>query len=374
MPSSAEAETYLRRALELGARGRRLAPPNPSVGAVLVRDGKIVGEGWTQAPGGHHAEIEALRDAATAARGATAYVTLEPCSHFGRTPPCADALIEAGVVRVVACHRDPNPRVAGGGFQRLEQAGIEVESGLLVEEAVKLHFPFLISQLQGRPAVTLKWAMSLDGRIATVSGESQWLSSPEARQWALGLREEHGAILVGSGTALADDPRLNRRLGQAPGPILRAVMDRRLRLAPSARLFDEDGPVVIYTESQDAEAKRVLEARGAIVVSTEAGQMGPATVLADLHQRNVTSLLVEGGGEIHGAFVEASLFDRIAVDCAALLLGGDRAPGPVRGCGIAALAAAPRVDQLRATQYGPDWVLEGFRHGCLQELCRNVAE
>ena len=248
----------MERALELAVGGRFRTAPNPLVGAVLVRDGQIVGEGYHPQLGGHHAEVAALEQAAHKARGATAYVTLEPCSHQGRTPPCCDALIRAGVTRVVACHRDPNPLVSGQGFARLRQAGVEVEVGPLADRAVALNLPFVVSHAWGRPQVTLKWAMSLDGHIATVAGESQWISSPAGREWSLEQREEHGAIVVGSTTALEDDPRLNRRLGWAEGPIVRVVLDRRLRLPPTARLFGIPGPVVIYTESEDQQAKAQL--------------------------------------------------------------------------------------------------------------------
>jgi diaminohydroxyphosphoribosylaminopyrimidine deaminase/5-amino-6-(5-phosphoribosylamino)uracil reductase len=348
------------------------------VGAVLVRDGQVVGEGYHRRAGGPHAEVEALRQAGDAARGATLYVTLEPCSHHGRTPPCADAVLEAGVVRVVACHRDPNPRVAGGGFQRLRDAGVEVEWGTetgegTTRDAVALNLPFLTSQLLERPAVTVKWAMSLDGRIATASGESQWISSPRGRRWALALREEHDAIVVGSGTALADDPRLDRRLGKADGPILRVVLDRRLRLSPEARLFQVEGPVVVYTESLDEAPRRRLEKAGATVVNHPADGVTPATMLADLHRRGVQSVLVEGGGVLLASFVEARLFDRVAVDCAPLLIGGASAPGPLGGTGAITLAEAPRLADLVTRRRGGDVILEGLREGCLPDLLRSVA-
>ncbi len=343
------------------------------MGAVLVRKGSIVGEGYHQRLGGAHAEVEALHQAGTLAKGATAYVTLEPCSHYGRTPPCCEALLEAGIQRVVACHLDPNPLVSGQGFERLRQAGITVEVGLLAEQAVEVNFPFVVSHSLGRPQVTLKWAMSLDGHIATVSGESQWISSPEGRQWSLELREEHDAILVGSTTALEDDPRLNRRLEWAPGPITRVILDRRLRQSPQGKMFDIEGPVVIYTENDSLPPRQQLEERGAVVRVFPPGEVRPARVLEDLHGRGVQSLLVEGGGEVLAAFVEAELFDRVAVNCAPLLLGGEGAPGPVRGRGFSQLAAAPRLDRLRAHCRGKDQILEGYREGCLPDLLRNVA-
>jgi diaminohydroxyphosphoribosylaminopyrimidine deaminase/5-amino-6-(5-phosphoribosylamino)uracil reductase len=347
------------------------------VGAVVVRHGEILGEGYHACLGGPHAEVVALAAAAQrgGSRGATVYVTLEPCGHHGRTPPCAEALIEAGVARVVACHGDPNPAVAGQGFERLRAAGIAVESGLLVEEAVRLNLPFLVFHALGRPLVTLKWAMSLDGRIATVDGESQWISSEEGRRWSLGLREEHAAILVGVGTALADDPSLNRRLGWAEAPpeaFSRVILDRRLRLPPTARLLTLPGPVLVYAEEALANNPAALRAAGAEVVLLP--RVDPAAVLADLHRRGVQSVLVEGGGGIHGAFVEAGLFDRVAVDCAPRLLGGESALGPVGGQGIGALAAAPRLEGLSAEECGPDIILRGLRQGCLQDLCKSVAE
>lgn len=345
------------------------------VGAVIAQGDEVVGEGWHREHGGPHAEAEALAAAGERARGATLYLNLEPCAHHGNTPPCADAVIEAGLARVVACHGDPDPRTAGSGFARLRDAGIEVEVGRLARQAVELNLHFLVSNVLRRPAVTLKWAMSLDGKIATVAGESQWISSPRGRRWALDQRERHDAILVGSGTALADDPRLDRRLGKARGPIVRAVLDRRLRLPPTARLFDVPGPVLLYTEPRpEGEARQgriaPLEAAGAEVVALE--RLDPSAVLADLHGRGLRSVLVEGGGEVAAAFVAAGIFDRVAVDCAPVLLGGEGAPGPVRGVGAPSLEAAPRLERLRARRRGPDLILTGYRDGCLPDLLRSV--
>jgi diaminohydroxyphosphoribosylaminopyrimidine deaminase/5-amino-6-(5-phosphoribosylamino)uracil reductase len=362
----------MRLALRLAARGRYRTSPNPRVGAVVVRDGEVVGRGWHRRVGGPHAEAEALADAGAKARGATLFVTLEPCSHHGRTPPCAEAVIAAGVARVVACHRDPDPRVAGRGFAELRRAGIEVEVGLDVERAVELNLGYLVAATLGRPAVTLKWAMSLDGRIATVTRESRWISSPRARRWALALREEHDAILVGSGTVLADDPRLTRRLGLAGRPNLRVVLDRRLRMPPGARMLAEEGPVVVYTRPAGggAETRRdALAAAGAEVVETD-GDL--AAVLDDLYRRGVRSLLIEGGAEVHAAFVAAGLYDRVAVDCAPLLVGGREAPGPLGGAGFATLAAAPRLAGLKAARRGSDLILTALRDGCLPALLSSV--
>ena len=335
-----------------------------------MRNGEVVGSGWHRQVGGPHAEVEALREAGDRARGATLFVTLEPCSHHGRTPPCADAVIAAGIAHVVACHGDPNPKVAGQGFARLRAAGIEVESGFLVEDAVRLNLPFLIANVLGRPEVTLKWAMSLDGRIATATGQSQWISSPEARQWALALREEHDAILVGSGTLLTDDPRLDRRLGLAPGPNVRVVLDRRLRTPPEARLLTIEGPVVIYTQSADRERIEALRERGAEVMNLP--DVDPGAVIADLHQRGVQSLLVEGGGEVLASFVASGLYDRVMVDCAPLLIGGRNAPGPLAGEGFAELAAAARLEGLQTRKKGGDLIVTLYRQGCVEGLVAAV--
>lgn len=346
--------------------------PNPRVGAILVRDGEIVGEGYHRLVGGPHAEIEALRRAGDRAAGSTLYVTLEPCDHHGRTPPCSQAVIDAGIVRVVACHRDPNPRVGGGGFARLRRAGIEVESGFLVPEAVRLNWRFLASMVYRRPAVTLKWAMSLDGRIATVNRESQWISSPPGRRWGLTEREEHDAILVGSGTALDDDPRLNRRLGKATGPNVRVVLDRRLRIPGNARMFDIEGDVLVYTEAESGPATRALTDRGAVVIQLP--RVTPGAALADLQVRGVRSLLVEGGAEVAAAFAQAETFERVGVNCAPLLIGGQNAPGPLGGDGFSPLGAAPRLADLRVERRGVDVILSGFREQCLQDLYASVAD
>ncbi len=338
------------------------------VGAVVVREGEVVGEGFHARLGGPHAEVVALAQAGERSRGSTVYVTLEPCSHFGRTPPCADALLEAQVARLVACHGDPNPEVAGAGFERLRGAGVDVEVGGLAEEALRLNLPFILRHSLGRPAVTLKWAMSLDGRIATVAGDSQWISGEQGRRNSLWLREEHDAILVGSTTALADDPRLNRRLGVATGPFHRVVLDRRLRLSPACQMLTLEGPVLVYTEQPSGVRQRDLEAAGAEVIRLGPGEVGPAAVLEDLGRRGIQSLLVEGGGEIHAAFVTAGLYDRVVVDCAPLLVGGDKAPGPMRGPGFPTLEEAPRLESLTAVACGEDILLEGFRSGCLQGL------
>jgi len=372
-PDIAE-QAALKHALRLAERGRYKVSPNPMVGAVLLRHGTTIAEGWHKEVGGPHAEAEALA-ATPDASGATLCVTLEPCDHQGRTPPCTEALIAAGVRRVVACHRDPDARVRGGGFERLRAAGIDVVSGFLVDEAVRLNWKYLVAKVKGRPAVTLKWAMSLDGHIATRSGDSRWITGSRSHRWSLTLREEHDAILVGSGTILADDPRLNRRIGLTARPNVRVVLDRRLRVAPTAALFGEEGKVLIYTAAATlagaGERARALEERGAEVIGL--ADPTPQAALADLGERDVQSVLVEGGGEVLAAFVGAGLYDRVEVACAPLLLGGREAPTPLAGAGVEKLSEALRLDELETRRSAPDVLLGTFRQGCLPELSASVA-
>jgi diaminohydroxyphosphoribosylaminopyrimidine deaminase/5-amino-6-(5-phosphoribosylamino)uracil reductase len=362
----------MRRALALARRGRFTTAPNPRVGAVVLdARGEVVGEGWHRRAGEPHAEIHALAAAGAAARGGTLVVTLEPCAHTGRTPPCADAVVAAGVARVVAAHRDPDSRTSGRGLARLRAAGIEVEVGAGAEEAIALNLPFLVSTLLGRPTVTLKWAASLDGRIATRSGASQWITGERARRAALELREEHAAIVVGSGTLLADDPRLTRRLGRAEGPILRVVVDRRGRIGAGARLFGEPGPVLVYTAAGTRGQLAELERAGVEVVRQERIEVD--SVLADLHRRGVQSVLVEGGGELAGAFHDAGLWDRVVAFVAPLLIGGAAASGALGGSGVAELGRAGRLTQMRTRRLGEDFCIEGIRSECLRELFSSVA-
>jgi diaminohydroxyphosphoribosylaminopyrimidine deaminase/5-amino-6-(5-phosphoribosylamino)uracil reductase len=297
-------------------------------------------------------------------------VTLEPCAHFGRTPPCADAVLAAGVRRVVACHRDPDPSTAGKGFARLVAGGVELEVGPGAREAIELNLPFLVSRVLGRPAVTLKWAASLDGKIATAGGESRWITGERARRRALALREEHDAILVGSGTALADDPRLTRRLARAGRPIVRVVLDRRLRLSPTARMFDEPGEVLVYTAVGDAERAAELGAAGAEVVRLAAVE--PAAVLTDLARRGVQSVLLEGGGEVAAAFFAAGAWDRVVAFVAPSLVGGAAAPTPLGGAGVADLAARGRLAATVVRRVGEDFEITGIRDGCLRDLSSSV--
>ncbi|MBF0128875.1 MAG: bifunctional diaminohydroxyphosphoribosylaminopyrimidine deaminase/5-amino-6-(5-phosphoribosylamino)uracil reductase RibD [Alphaproteobacteria bacterium] len=353
----------MRAALGLARRGLGRVWPNPAVGCVIVREGRVVGRGWTQPGGRPHAETEALARAGGQACGATAYVTLEPCSHHGKTPPCADALVEAGLARVVMAHEDPDPRVAGRGAARLRAAGIEVVSGVLEAEARSLNAGFLSRVARGRPIVTLKLATSLDGRIATATGESQWITGAEARAQGHRLRAEHDAILIGIGTALADDPSLTCRLpGMEPRSPVRVVLDSRLRLPRASRLASSGGPTWIVTregaESQwpQANTSQRPEAGGVEVIGVRAGQDGrpdPLAVLESLGGRGLTRVLLEGGGEAAASFIRLGLVDVVVWFHAPLVLGGD-GKAAVAAFGLDRLADSPIFTRSAVTGVGPD--------------------
>ena len=323
---SAVDETMMRRALALAARGLGETNPNPAVGCVVARGARVVGEGFHARAGGPHAEVVALGEAGSRARGATLYVTLEPCAHHGRTPPCAPLVRDSGVGRVVAALRDPSPQVAGRGLALLRRAGVRVETGLLAGEAARLDERFLTWARLGRPFVLLKAALTLDGRIATASGRSKWITDGEQRRQARWLRRLHDAVLVGIGTALADDPLLlpsprTRR------PFLRVVLDSRLRLPERSRLArtaTARTPVLALSCAPDPSRRRRLEAAGVAVVEVaeEKGRVSLASALEALAARGVASLMVEGGSEALGSFLSARLADQVALFRAPLLLGG----------------------------------------------------
>ncbi|MEW6562608.1 MAG: bifunctional diaminohydroxyphosphoribosylaminopyrimidine deaminase/5-amino-6-(5-phosphoribosylamino)uracil reductase RibD [Pseudomonadota bacterium] len=313
---------WMARALQLAERGLYSTSPNPRVGCVLVKDDEIVGEGWHVLAGEPHAEVYALREAGEAARGATAYVTLEPCSHFGRTPPCADALIEAGVARVVVAMQDPNPLVSGRGLARLAAAGIAVESGLMESAARELNVGFATRMTSGLPWVRSKIAASLDGRTALKNGVSQWITGPEARRDVQHWRARSCVVLTGIDTVLADDPRLNVRDLETARQPWRAVADSALRLPPKALLLS-GGRVLVYTANDDADKRAALEQRGATVVYLPGadGRVDLAAMLRDLAQRGMNEVLIEAGATLNGALLRAGLIDELVLYLAPQLLG-----------------------------------------------------
>jgi diaminohydroxyphosphoribosylaminopyrimidine deaminase / 5-amino-6-(5-phosphoribosylamino)uracil reductase len=352
---------YMRAALALARRNLGAVWPNPSVGCVLVRDGAVVGRGWTRISGRPHAETEALLRAGQAAAGATAYVSLEPCSHHGETPPCADALIAAKVARVVAAVEDPDPRVSGRGVAALRAAGIAVETGVLAEEAAELNAGFFLRVTAGRPLVTVKAATTLDGRIATHRGESRWITGEAARHRAHVLRAQHDAILVGVGTALADDPQLTCRLpGLAARSPVRVVVDPRLRLPLTAHVIQTAAktPTWIATYADaDRSRRAVLKECGVELIDlTPTGDRpNMDEMMRALAARGITRVLVEGGGQVTGALLGAGLIDRLIWFRAGSIIGGDGTP-VAAAFGVDELAQAPRFVRLSVEPCGDDIV------------------
>ena len=319
--SAARDSHWMARALRLAERGLYTTSPNPRVGCVLVKGDTVAGEGWHRRAGEPHAEVHALREAGEAVHGATAYVTLEPCSHHGRTPPCAEALIEARVARVVVAAQDPNPEVAGAGIARLRAAGIVVDCGLMETAAHELNIGFFARMTRGTPWLRSKIAMSLDGRTALNNGSSQWITGSASRRDVQHWRARSCAVLTGINTVLADDPQLNVREITTERQPLRVVLDSRLRMPPDARVL-HGGGVLIYTAVQDAEKRAVLEQAGAVVVVPDAaGKVDLTAILRDLARRGCNELLVEAGSILNGALLRAGLVDELLLYMAPQLLG-----------------------------------------------------
>jgi len=351
---------WMARALAEAARGAGAVEPNPMVGAVVVSDGALVGHGHHERFGGPHAEIPALQTAGERARGATLYVTLEPCSHHGKTPPCVEAVLEAGVSRVVAAMSDPFPEVAGRGFARLREAGIEVSVGLMEAEARRLNAPYLKRLATGRPFVTVKWAMTLDGKTACATGDSRWISSARSRAIVHELRGRMDAILVGIGTALTDDPELTARPAGARTPV-RIVIDPAARLSTESRLARSarDVPVwLVVNDRASEDRKAAVEQRGVRLLSFPGTARVPIGPLLDrLGAASITNLLVEGGGETQGAFLDAGELDALEAFVAPVIQGGGHAYQPFRGIGAARIAEALRLTNPEARVIDGDvWI------------------
>ncbi|ATA24963.1 riboflavin biosynthesis protein RibD [Brenneria goodwinii] len=356
-------ERYMARALELARRGRFTTAPNPNVGCVIVKDGEIVGEGYHLRAGEPHAEVHALRMAGEQARGATAYVTLEPCSHHGRTPPCADALIAAGIARVVAAMQDPNPQVAGRGLHRLQQAGVDVSHGLMLSEAEKVNLGFLKRMRTGFPYVQLKMAASLDGRTAMSSGESQWITSPQARQDVQRFRAESAAILSSSATVLADDPSLTVRWSELDAetqriyPVenvrqpVRVIVDSRRRVVPQHRIISQPGQTWLARVQTDEQAwpENVEQLR----LPQHNGGIDLVALMMVLGKRQINSVWVEAGANLAGALLKAGVVDELIVYLAPKLLG-DNARGLCVLPGLSQLSQAPEFEISDVRQIGPD--------------------
>jgi len=355
---------FMRQALRLAQRGRGHASPNPMVGAVIVSGAEIVSAGYHRGPGTPHAEIIALERAGDKARGAVMYLTLEPCTHQGRTPPCAPAVCASGLARVVTASQDPNPRVAGAGIEALREAGIEVEVGLLREQENRLNEAYRKYITTGRPFVTLKLAMSLDGKIATRAGQSRWITGERARAVAHRMRADSDALLVGVATVIADDPLLTARHVRAHRQPLRVIADSKARTPPGAKIIHaaDRPPVIAVTEQAGDGCVRALREAGAevLVMPERAGRVNLAALLDELGRREVASVLVEGGGEIAASIIEEGLADKLVVFMAPKIIGGADAPSAVAGCGAAAIEQAWPVRETRCRRLGEDFMIEGY--------------
>jgi diaminohydroxyphosphoribosylaminopyrimidine deaminase/5-amino-6-(5-phosphoribosylamino)uracil reductase len=358
---------FMREALDLARKGRALASPNPMVGAVVVRDGEVVGRGFHTYAGMHHAEVIALAQAGEKARGATLYLNLEPCSHYGRTPPCADALIAAGVACVAAPLEDPNPLVAGQGFRRLSEAGIEVVlAAEFAAEAAKLNEPFLHFMRTSRPLVTLKTAITLDGRISAPDDNRGWITSERARAHVQELRHDHDAILTGIGTVLADDCLLTDRIGMARNrPLLRIVLDSQLRLPLESKMVRsaDDDLVVATTSASSAERRKALEARGieVLVFDGPGGRSDLRSVIDWLGQRRYLSLMIEAGSKVNWTALESECVDRIFFYYGPKILGGLEALPMAGGIGRRRRSDAIRIHGITLHQIPPDeFAVEGY--------------
>ena len=365
-PSESKHSRYMQRALRLAARGLGRVEPNPMVGCVIVRKGRVVGEGYHRRFGGAHAEVVALSGAGPKARGATVYVTLEPCCHYGKTPPCTEALQAAKVSKVFAAMRDPNPLVAGKGIRVLRKAGIEVIEGPLQTEALELNAAYLKCETQGQPYVIAKWAQSIDGKIATHSGDSKWISSEPARKWTHRIRARVDGIIVGSQTVLRDDPELTCRGERIKRLAERVILDTRLRTPAHCKLARtaREIPTVIFTSRQAMTTARARRLGLAGVLIKPAPLRGKHIslkhVLKKLAGQGMSNVLIEGGGQILGSAFDQGLVDEVIVFIAPRLIGGSAAPSALSGKGVSLIAQSQRLKNLKIRRIGPD-MLYHFR-------------
>ncbi|MDE0468172.1 MAG: bifunctional diaminohydroxyphosphoribosylaminopyrimidine deaminase/5-amino-6-(5-phosphoribosylamino)uracil reductase RibD [Candidatus Poribacteria bacterium] len=359
--------TFMQRALDLARQAKGRTSPNPLVGAVIVKDGKVIGEGYHKKAGTPHAEVHALNAAGENAKGATLYTNLEPCCHWGRTPPCTEALIRAGIAHVYVAEVDPNPSVAGKGVQQLQNAGINVHVGVCEQEASDLNEVHRKYIQTGKPFVILKTAMSLDGKIATASGESQWITSEASRQRGHEVRDAVDAILVGRGTVERDNPSLTTRLHDRKGQdATRIVLDSHGRICRDARIFNaesEAGVIIAVTAEAPRENVNALEKAGAEVITVPAAHSKVCfkRLMEILGKREITSVLIEGGGEINASAIAAGVVDKVMCFVAPKLIGGQNAPGPIGGVGIRSLADAVNLQRINVTPIPEhDLLIEGY--------------
>jgi diaminohydroxyphosphoribosylaminopyrimidine deaminase/5-amino-6-(5-phosphoribosylamino)uracil reductase len=356
----------MKRALKLAERGTGFTNPNPLVGAVIVKDGRIIGEGWHRLYGSDHAEVDAFRNATEDVRGADMYVTLEPCSHYGKTPPCARAIVEKGIKRVFIGLTDPNPLVSGRGIQILRDNGIHVESGFLEDEGRRLNEIFLKYITTGLPFCIMKTAMTLDGKIATATGDSKWVTGELSRKHVHELRHKASAIMAGIGTILADDPMLTTRLeGKEGKDPVRIIIDSSARIPLEAKVLNLDskaGTIIATTEKADKEKLAALKAKGAEVIVTPLKDNGVDLdfLMRELGRRKIDSVLLEGGGRVNYAALKSSIVDKVNVFIAPKLIGGENARTPVEGEGIGYMKDAIMLHKTEFHKFGDDIMVEGY--------------
>lgn len=357
---------FMKRALELASRGSGSTSPNPLVGAVIVKNGEIIGEGWHERAGEAHAEINAINNSIAPVEGATIYVNLEPCSHFGRTPPCAAELVKRKFKRVVVAMEDPNPLVAGRGISLLRDNGIQVDVGINRLEALKLNDIFIKYITTKTPFVLLKAAMTLDGKTATRSGDSKWISGEASREYVHRLRNRYSSILVGLNTVIKDDPQLTTRLeGVKTRNPIRIVVDSKGRIPPDSKVLeiDENRKTIIVSTGDMAEEKsRYLRGKGADIIITDKkdGKVDLGQMMEELGKRGIDSLLVEGGGTVAAAFLEEGLVNKAAIFIAPIIIGGKTAPTPVMGSGAELISEGIRLKYRRVDTFGEDLLVEGY--------------
>lgn len=356
---------YMKGALSLGSKVLGKTSPNPPVGALIIKDGNIIGRGTTQEPGSHHAEIVALNQAGNDAKDSTMYVTLEPCSHFGRTPPCASAIIKAGVSEVHIAMIDPNPIVNGSGMKELESAGVNAILHDATKEAVELLEPYTKFTMFNLPFVVVKYAMTLDGKIASRTGHSRWITGDIARKYGNVMRDTSDAVIVGVNTVLKDDPQLtarNRSGTPHKNQPIRVIVDSSGRVPDGSRVFSEPGATIVATCSINAKRKNALESLGAEVLCLpeKHGHVSLEALITELGRRQITGVLVEGGGKIIASLFDEKLVDKVVAFIAPKIIGGQRAVTPVEGHGISSLADSVIVERTKLKKFGNDWLFEGY--------------
>lgn len=355
------AENFMQEALRIAKNAQGRTSPNPMVGAVIVKDGRIIAEGWHRKAGTPHAEIHALNMAGELAKNSTMYVTLEPCSHYGRTPPCANKIVDAGIKKVVIAMKDPNPLVAGRGIEILRAAGVEVEVGILEEDARRLNEVFLKYITKKIPFVTAKFACSLDGKIATASGQSQWISCEESRNFVHKLRDINDGIMAGIGTVLADNPSLTARIDGGKNPV-RIIVDSKARTPLDAKFLNDGAAknIIAVTANAPLEKISALKNLGAEIIIAGESQVDLKILMQELASREITSILLEGGGILNFSMFRAGLIDKVLAFIAPKIIGGKNALTAVEGVGVENLFDAAQLENLTAEKIGNDILISGY--------------